>query len=293
MKSFCIKNNNEEILNYLLNKLEKMNMDNIYISKNKFKYYKNIIIHYKGDEEAIFVLKLSEILSECIIKFYEKNIVKRIINRDFFYFNDEEKKYIINNCDELLVINETDEYYMRKRKIQECLLEYILDNKFFILDGFVNFRIFEYTYLIEETVDVAVNKFIIDREYKEFVKLLQDFIFSQPNKTGTIHLIYNSSTPIMLDENKNIIVYNKEISYPKYLSDISFSSNDYCLNELLNLLPEKIILHLLAEEDEFCTTLKLIFKNRLFICKECNICNTFKLLTNSSEFKSYNLSLNN
>lgn len=293
MKSFCIKNNNEEILNYLLNRFEKMNIDNIYISKNQFKYYKNIIIHYKGNEEAIFILKLSEILSKCILKFYEKNIVKRIINRDFFYFNDEEKKYIINNCDELLTTNETEEYYIRKTKIQECLIEYIEDNKFFILDGFVNFRLFEYTYLIEEIVDVAVNKFIIDREYKEFIKLLQDFIFSQPNKTGTIHLVYNSSNPIMLDENKNRIVYNQEISYPKYLSDITFSSKDYCLNGLLNLLPEKIILHLLEEEDEFCTTLKLIFKNRLFICKECNICNTFKMFTNSNEFKSYNLSLNN
>ena len=73
-------------------------------------------------------------------------------------------------------------------------------------------------------------------------------------------------------------MYNNEINQYKYLSDITFSSKDYCLNALLNLLPKKIIVHEIIEEDEFIETLKLIFQNRLMICKECNICKTFSLL---------------
>ena len=38
----------------------------------------------------------------------------------------------------------------------------------------------------------------------------------------------------------------------KYLSDISFSSNDIALNSLLNLLPKKIYIHLVDNKiDEF------------------------------------------
>lgn len=84
---------------------------------------------------------------------------------------------------------------------------------------------------------------------------------------------------VLLDNEKNIIPVEDEIFKAKYLSDISFSSNDYALNTLLNLTPKKLIIHLIDNEpeDEFINTLKLIFENRYEICTDCNICSTFKL----------------
>lgn len=278
MKSFCIKNNNNEILVYLLTEIKNMNLENVYVSKNSFKLYKNVIVHYTGNDEKKFVYKLSNVLMNCIMKFYEKNMVKRVVNCDFFYFEPKEKNIIFDNCYELLDENYSDEFQIRKEKIFECLVDYISEHKFFILDGFVNFRLFEYNSLIEECVDTAVNKYIIDKEYKEFIELLRGYIASQKNRTDVIHVIYTKNEPILMDEGQNILVYDNKFEYPKYLSDITFSSKDYCLNALLNLLPKKIIVHLLAEEDEFVETLKLIFQKRLMICRECSICKTFTLL---------------
>ncbi|MBR2785986.1 MAG: putative sporulation protein YtxC [Clostridia bacterium] len=279
MKSFCVKNNNKIILDYLLTEIENINLENIYVSQNSFKYYQNIIVHYTGSDEALFIYKLSNILVECIIKFYEKNIVKRIINCDFFYFDATEKNIIYNNCSEILEPRDTEEFTKRREKIFECLIDYISTHKFFILDGFVNFRLFEYNSLISEYVNVAVNKFIIDREYREFIELLRGYINSQRNRTDTIHIIYSNSDPIILDEKQNVLTYDNQFEHPKYLSDISFSSKDYCLNALLNLLPKRLIVHLMVEEDEFVETLGLIFGKRLEICRECNICRTFSLLS--------------
>lgn len=278
MKSFCIKNNNEIILNYLLTKIQNMDLENIYVSQKSFKYYNNIIVHYKGKNEELFVSELSAILTDCIMKFYEKNTVKRIVNSDYFYFDTKEKSIIYSNCYELLDNKNSNEYEARIEKIFSCLNEYITENKYFILDGFVNFRLFEYYSLIEECVDMAVNKYIIDKEYKEFIQLLRGYINSQKYRTETIHIIYSNSEPILMDEKQNILVYENQFENPKYLSDISFSSKDYCLNTLLNLLPKRIVIHLLIDEDEFIETLKLIFEKRLVICKECNICKTFNLL---------------
>ena len=42
MNSFCIKTNNIKIINYLLKKLENVEIDGIYYSTNKFKIYNNI-----------------------------------------------------------------------------------------------------------------------------------------------------------------------------------------------------------------------------------------------------------
>ncbi len=278
MKSFCIKNNNDIIIDYLLKEIQDLNLEQTYISQNQFKYYKNVIVHYTGNNEKLFVYKISDILTKCIMKFYEKNIVKRVVNCDFFYFDSIEKSSIYRNCYEILDDKQSDEYVIRKEKIFECLVDYISEHKFFILDGFVNFRLFEYNSMIEDTVDIAVNQYIIDKEYNEFIKLLSGYIHSEHPRTDTIHIIYSNSEPILLDEKHNILVYNNQFEQPKYLSDISFSSKDYCLNALLNLLPKNIIVHLLTDEDEFVETLRLVFGNRLKICKECNICKTFTLL---------------
>ena len=63
----------------------------------------------------------------------------------------------------------------------------------------------------------------------------------------------------------------------KYLSDISFSNNDYVLNTLLNLIPKKIYIHLIDNNtDEFINTVKLIFENRVKICSDCSICKLYK-----------------
>ena len=278
MKSFCIKNNNNLIQNYLLSELKKIDLEKTYVSQKKFKHYQNVIIHYVGKNKNEFIYKLSEILTNCIMKFYEKNIVKRVINCDFFYFDSREKNIIYDNCYEILQDQNSNEFLERKEKIFSCLVDYISNNKFFILDGFVNFRLFEYNSLIEDCVDSAVNKFIIDKEYKEFIELLRGYINSQKNRTETIHVIYSNSEPILMDEKQNILVYENQFEHPKYLSDITFSSKDYCLNALLNLLPKKIIIHMLVEEDEFVETLKLIFDKRLLICTECSICKTFALI---------------
>ena len=273
MKSFCIKNNNENILNYLLNELENVEIKDVYFSKNQFKNYKNIIVHYIGNNNELFITMLSKILANCVLQHYEKNLIKKIIDLDYFYFTSIDKKHIIKNCQEVL-----EECNERKNKIVFSLYEYIKEHKYFILDGFINFRLFEYKSILEAVVDTGVNKYIIDKEYKEFIQLLQNYINSKPEIQETVHIIYTDSEPILLDENENIIVYDKKIIQSKYLSDISFSSKDYCLNELLNLLPKKIILHLLVEDDEFTKMLQLVFAGKLIVCKECSICNTFKFL---------------
>ena len=65
----------------------------------------------------------------------------------------------------------------------------------------------------------------------------------------------------------------------KYFSDITFSDNDFILNTLLNILPQKIYLHLVSispNNFDFINTIKLVFENKITICQDCNICNLYK-----------------
>lgn len=280
LKSFCIKTNNNRIVNYLLNRFENIELEKIYISKLKFKLYTNFIIHYKGKDLDSFYNIFSNILSSAIIEFYEKDIIKHIISSNYFYFTDIEQRKIFDIVYEYIYDGGLIETYIRKDSIKISCIEYFSNNKSTILDGFVNFRINDYIKIIDYIVDMAVNKFVIDREYTEFIDLLKCYINSKDYGTSTVHLIYQNEESILLDEFKKVIDLDDSILNSKYLSDITFSSNDYTLNTLLTLLPKKIYVHLVdGLEDEFINTLKLVFDDRIFLCNDCNICKAYRLQT--------------
>ena len=278
MKSFCIKTNNNAILEYLLDKLDYLELEEVKYSKNKFKIYSNIIVHYIGEKISFFDEKLSSIITDTILKFYKEKMIKKIINFDYFYFEEHEKKIIIQNCCEIIESSEYEQISKEKEYIHEAVLQYVIENKSMILEGFVNFRIKEYIKYLDSIVDIAVNKYIIDKEYNEFISLLRMYINSKKSNIKNLHLIYGKSELTILDENKNIVPLCKEIYNAKFLSDIIFSENDYALNTLLTLLPQRIEIHLLDSEDEFIKTVKLIFEDRVYICRECNICRTYKMI---------------
>lgn len=280
MKSLCIKTNNTAIINYLLNSLEVMPLEDVYFINRKFKLYNNVIVHYIGNNENIFYNYLSDILTNCVIKYYEPNLFKKIINFNYFYFDDFEKNLIEKNCYKFIEQDNDENFKYRKEEIWICFLKYILENKSIILDGFVTFRLSEYHKTLDYIVDNSVNKYIIEKEYTEFINLLKLYIESKECETDLVHLVYTNGESILLDSKKHIISLTDNMFNAKYLSDITFSSNDYALNTLLSLAPKKIEIHLITFEDEFINTLKLIFGSRISICTDCNICRTYRVLNN-------------
>ena len=274
LKSLCIKTNNNRAINYLLDEFSNAKLNNLYISTSKFKLYNNFIIHYKGKELDTFYTLIADILSSLIINLYEENLIKRIISSNYFYFADIEQRKILDICKNYLYCGDLDEVSLRQDSLKISLIDYFANNKSVILDGFINFRINDYIKIIDYIVDLAVNKFVIDREYNEFVDLLKCYINSKESKTSIVHLIYQDQETILLDEFKNIISIDDSTLNSKYLSDITF----YALNTLLTLLPEKIYIHVIDNvQDEFINTIKLIFDNRVYICNDCNLCKIYRL----------------
>ena len=277
MKSICIKTNNENLLNYLLNELEYIEIKQVILSTNKFKNYKNIIIHYSGNENQKFIHAVSCILSCLVIDELEESFIKKIILKNYFYFDFDERKHILEMCFDIFA----DDFNLYFDKKYNCLINdfenYLSNNKSIVLDGFLNFRIKDYLTILEDVTDEAVNNFVIEKEYMEFISLLKMYINSQKSNCDIVHLVYTTEASILLDKDKNIIDVSDDIFKAKYLSDISFSSNDYALNSLLTLIPKKIYVHLINNcIDEFIHTISLIFENRVEVCTDCSICEIYK-----------------
>lgn len=276
MKTVCIKTNNSRAIDYLLKNLKELNLEDVYFSCHKFKVFNNVFIHYRGNNIEVFLSYICNILSSLVLDVFEDIILKKILTHEYFYFDSIEKKHILENVQEI-ILDSVDTSNDREDILFDTFYDFLENNNKLYLKGFMTFRQKKYTQELEKIIDSAVNQYLIEKEYTEFVSLLKMYVNSEGSKCDFVHLIYNNDEPILLDSKKNVINTDINLMNAKYLSDINFSSCDMILNTLLNIIPRKIYIHLVTDEvDEFISTLKLIFEDRVHICRDCAICSIYK-----------------
>lgn len=160
MKSFCVKTNNDEIITCMIKRLEE-DFEDIVISSNKFKIYKNVIIHYTGDNEKNFMINLAELISYIIETFYEEKILDKIIDDNYCYFESFEKNVILKISEKIIELQESSFKY-KKEILKGLIYEYFLEkNKIMILEGFINFRLKQYLEVLDYVVDTSVTNFVL------------------------------------------------------------------------------------------------------------------------------------
>lgn len=159
MKSFCIKLSSEKQKKYLLEQLEQIELKDFYISCLDFKIYKNVIVHFKGKDIIIFQKALSQAIGNCIQRFYEENLLKRIIRKNYFYLSEEEQDSIIRISLRILDASKENQDY-EQEILKELVYEYIDENKKMILEGFVNFRTKEYKETLDYIAELAVTSYL-------------------------------------------------------------------------------------------------------------------------------------
>lgn len=280
MKSLCIKINNNSIIKYLLDRFSLLELDNLYLSSNSFKIYDNVIVHYSGNNVDLFYDYVCIILTDIVLKFYEPIVLKKELNNNFFYFSSFEKDRILELCDSENSI-ESEFFKDKYLSIYSSFSKYLKEHHSIVLNGFFNFRLKEYNETLDYILNTCINRYLIEREYYEFINILKLYINSNISKVSNLNLVYTNNKAILLDNKKQIIdSKSKESLNAKFLSDITFSDNDYVLNYLLNVLPSHLTIHLPFDgiEDEFINTLKLIFEGRITICNNCDLCSFYKCL---------------
>ena len=158
MKSYAIKVLDEKGALYLIDKFEKLPI-NIYISDFKFKIYNNVIIHFPEDNFNVLYINMFKVIKEYIEEFYEKKIIKRIINRNYCYLNYIEREYIYEITKRILELPDSKIGNINKI-LKQNVIEYIKKNKNLYIDGFIEFRLHEYKNILEELIEVSVQSYL-------------------------------------------------------------------------------------------------------------------------------------
>ncbi len=158
MKSFCIKTNNQEMIEYLISTFEKLPV-NFCISNYRFKIYDNVILHDLDRNEDEFCEIVAIVIKSAIERFYEREIIRKCVKQNYFYLNEMEQEYVLKISKQIMNLPDNKIGYKNKL-LKNLIKKYIQENKSIVLDGFMNFRTREYKNLLENIVEVSVVSFL-------------------------------------------------------------------------------------------------------------------------------------
>ncbi len=234
----------------------------------------------KSNQYDLLIYHVSNALADYVIQQYEEKLLNRIINSNYGYFNSIDKKEIL--CISLKIIRNDDKVFFntlfqirRRNLIVKKLMEYFEGSSSIILDGFVNFRLREYIKELEDIVDEAVDDFLIEREYNEFIRLLRYFVEIQDSKFNVVHVVMECDDKyILLDERKHEITNECIQEFVTELSETEISHDDLLVSSLITLAPKNIIVHNWErfKNKKLLDTIKNVFSGKVILCSGCELC---------------------
>jgi putative sporulation protein YtxC len=216
---------------------------------------------------------VSSIVSTLLLGDVSKDFVYRMTRIDHPYLSKEEAWLL---CDQVISSLNESGAERRLARVQKEVEDFLRENDRIFLEGFLRFRLKDYFFELKERLEELIDNFLADKEYQEFIKLLQYFVEIQEPRIDEVHVLFFSPEEFfLLDEEKKPLEQ-------KYLRQVlgeekgeELKHKDLLLSALITLAPQRLFLHHSGSPEE-AETLVNIFKERVIFCRDCDICRRFK-----------------
>ncbi|WP_195428418.1 putative sporulation protein YtxC [Clostridium sp. D46t1_190503_E9] len=236
---------------------------------------------YNKRIKDIINLYISNVLYKIVIEEYKDKEIFDFLTENYFFLKQEEVIEVEEEIMKVLLGEESLKfdnliYCMNKmnsiiEKIKNCLEE----NSEININGFIRFRMKELREDIENIIDKVIESYMVEKEYREFVKLLKYFVDIQESKIDEVN--------ILIDEigNYSIKDKNKEDIFNEFMKelvecriDTDAKMEDIIISGLITNAPKKVIIHGKKNclNKEFIDTIENVFEDKVSYCTGCSLC---------------------
>lgn len=221
--------------------------------------------------------KMSIALANFIVREQEAQIIRNIIARDFKYGDPEEAAVIEKYCMQILQTDNAADsakaVERRKLKIANEVKVYLQENIFLNIDGFICFRLHSYMDVLREIVEYAVDEYLMDKQYQEFISLLKYFVYIQDAKIPIAHLMHKGDNEfVLLNEQLEPIETKQMEGLVVEMVDKEINYEDMIVSTLITVSPQKVYIHTRDPEAQVIKTIQQIFEERADLCTYCGSC---------------------
>ncbi|MEK8126980.1 putative sporulation protein YtxC [Paenibacillus filicis] len=219
-------------------------------------------------------------LADYVMRHEERGLLGKLIRDDFHYSQEEEAEQILAYCEQMLGEghDEGEEYRLamsrRKEKLATEIEAYVSTETVLHLDGLLRFRLQSYKQELRDVVEYAVDEFVMDRQYQEFISLLQYFVYIQEAKIPFVHLVHKGGNEFTLlnDRMEQIETDDPDAIVTVEMLEKDMNFEDMIVSTLITVSPQTIYIHTREPDAQVIKTIRQIFENRVELCGYCRLC---------------------
>lgn len=230
---------------------------------------------YSDKVKSMIYLYVSNILYKVVIDNFRRKDMLEYLTENYFFLRHDEMIEIDKKINNILlgkevVKDEVNIYCLNRiNKIIESIKNFIEENGFINITGFITFRMKSLITDIEDIVDKIIENYMIEKEYNEFIKLLKYFVDIQECKIEEVNLIIQNNGDYEIQDEGGEDIFKE---FFKEISEVPESTGgnieDIIISGLITNSPKRIRIYNEKEcnNREFLKTIKSVFGERVQVC---------------------------
>lgn len=227
---------------------------------------------YSQEVKSTVLVYITNILYNIIIyNFRQKELLEYLTENYFFLKHDEmvdvdikinnilKQKEKITGDDSIFAMN-------RINSIQSIIKDFIEENDYINIDGYIRFRLKPISKYVEEIVDKVVEIFMVEKEYNEFINLLKYFVDIQDSKIDKINIIIKDNGEYeVIDGDGNDIFKDFINDLVENKDDKKINPEDIIISGLITNAPKEVCIYNkeMCQNTEFLNTITSVFRERV------------------------------
>lgn len=242
-------------------------------------------LSFRNYERIKNILKthVSQLLADMIVNKEEKILLRKIVNHNYRYFSEDERATIYNNAVKYLDTNHElfSEFSdtIRRTRISNRIQEYFSNHHELVIEGFLAFRLKDYREKLAEVVDKAVDEYMMDQEYKEFIRVLRYFVDIQEAQVEEVHVIIGEGGNFRLCDSHGKGLNNQHLEHIMLKGSDDINYEDLVISALITIAPQNVMLHYTNghQGETLVDTVQSVFEGRVMLCTGCELCKSDSL----------------
>lgn len=222
---------------------------------------------------------IANALCDVLFTHWRDTVLRKLVKSGYGYFAADEQEAISRSAVEILQPRGVEQAALhilgQRGQVYSRLLDYLSANDVLVLEGFVTFRLKDYMAELEDAVDNAVDDYLLEREYREFIKLLKYFVDVQEPKISEVNVIVEVGGSFRLVDNQGNVIRDAHLAeFVVEMVDTEVNYDDLLISALVTIAPRKLIMHCRPEarREESFSTIESVFAGRVVFCHGCPMC---------------------
>lgn len=225
-----------------------------------------------------FCVKTGDALADYLLTEREPVVLRSLMHKHFDLRADSIETDVLISEAIILLNGEPEENAdtgkgrsRRIRKWGRVFAAYLKDHSHMHLEGFIRFRLKEYFAEVREAAETALEERAMERQYQEFVTLLQSMVQWQEVRVPAVHLLHSGGHAFQLyDEKMRPLEREEELAdSPKSViqgEESDDQEESLLVSRLLAASPRHLYIYTPEPDAQVIRTLLGIFGERAAIC---------------------------